>query len=152
MAKEQTMLTLLFMMLGVITVFVILVVFYMMISHESKDIGILKTIGVSNFDIVQLFLGFAMLIGVIGSAIGAFGAGLFLHKANDMEGWLFDKFGWQLWDRSVYAIGEIPDNIEWEVLTIIIISAIVASLAGSLLPSIQAARKLPAQILQVDQL
>lgn len=152
MEKEQAMLILLFMMIGVITVFVIFVVFYMIISHKSKDIGILKSIGASDLDIVQLFLFFALLVGVIGAVVGSAGAWAFLAKINDMEHFLFEHFGWQLWDRSVYAIGPIPDKIEWEVLTIIAISAIVASLAGALLPTIQAARRLPAQTLQVNQL
>ena len=45
MEKEQMMMTMLFLMLGVITVFIVFVVMYMIISHKSKDIGILKSIG-----------------------------------------------------------------------------------------------------------
>ena len=51
-----------------------------------------------------------------------------------------------------YAIGEIPNNIEWQVMTVIASAAIVACLIGALVPGIQAARKSPAQILQVNQL
>ncbi len=152
MEKEQTMLILLFMMLGVITVFVILVVFYMIISHKSKDIGILKSVGVSNFNIIRVFLRFAMIIGIIGAAIGSAAGCGFLVKINDLEAWLFEHYNWQLWDRSVYAIEDIPNDIEWEVLMIIIFSALAASLVGSFLPSYQAARRQPAEILQVNQL
>jgi len=152
MEKEQTMLIFLFLMLAVITVFVVFVVFYMIISHKSKDIGILKSIGVSNANVVILFMTFAAFVGAIGSALGTAGGCAFLTKINNMEDWLFDRFGWQLWDRSVYAIGDIPNNIDFGILAVIILSAMAASLTGALLPTVQSAGRKPAEILQVNQL
>ncbi len=152
MEKEQTMLLMLFIMLGFITVFIIFVVFYMIISHKSKDIGILKSIGISAISIVNIFLAFAFLVGAIGSLVGAVCGWAFVSKANDIEAWLFEEYGWQLWDRSVYAIGAIPDQVQINVVTLIVISAVAASLLGALIPSIQAARKTPVEILQVNQL
>jgi len=152
MQKEQTMLVMLFVMLGLITVFIIFVVFYMIISHKSKDIGIFRSIGISKLNIIKLFLIFAMLIGVTGSVIGAGCGWAFISKAHQIETWLFEHYGWQLWDRSVYAIGEIPSEVEANVAILIVVSAIIASLLGAIIPSIQAVRKTPAEILQVNQL
>jgi ABC-type lipoprotein release transport system permease subunit len=152
MEKEQVMMMILFLMLGIITVFIIFVVFYMIISHKSKDIGILKSVGVSNISVVEIFLRFAAFVGLTGAGIGVAGGCIFLIKINDLEDWLFAKFNWQLWDRSVYAIGEIPNRIEAGVLGIIVLCSVCACLAGALLPSVQAARRRPAEILQVDQL
>ena len=89
---------------------------------------------------------------MIGSLIGAIGGWAFISKANDIEAWLFKEYNWQLWDRSVYAIGAIPDQVQINVVTLIVISAVAASLLGALIPSIQAARKTPVEILQVNQL
>lgn len=152
MEKEQTMLIMLFLMLGIITVFVIFVVFYMIISHKSKDIGILRSIGVPGLGVVELFVYFAVIVGIVGSTIGASAGCAFLFKANEIENWLFMKYGWQVWDRSVYAIGEIPNDIEMNVLAIIMASAVAASVLGALLPAVQAAAKKPAEALQVNQL
>jgi lipoprotein-releasing system permease protein len=152
MEKEQLMLTMLFLMLGVITVFIIFVVFYMIISHKSKDIGILKSVGVSNLSVIEIFLRFAAFVGLVGGGIGVGVGCLFLIKINDLEDWLFERFNWQLWDRSVYAIGEIPNRMEFGVLGIIILCAVCACLAGAFLPSVQASRRRPAEILQVNQL
>ena len=152
MQKEQTMMMVLFLMLGVITVFIVLVVFYMIISHKSKDIGILKSIGISPWSIVQIFLIFAAIIGFVGSFVGAAGGCLFLSRINDLEDWLYAKYNWQLWDRNVYAIGDIPNNFEVDVVVTIMVSAILACLVGALVPSVQAARRRPSEILQVDQL
>ncbi|MBA7628065.1 hypothetical protein ES703_35535 [subsurface metagenome] len=152
MEKEQTMLTAMFVLVGVTTVFIVLVVFYMIISHKSKDIGVLKSVGISNSNILLLFLCFAFLVGVLGSATGAVAGWRFLVHINQIEGWLFEHFEFQLWDRTIYAIGDIPNTIDLEVLAVIIVSAIGACLAGALIPSWQAARQKPVEILQVTQL
>lgn len=152
MEKEQTIMTVMFGFVGITTVFIVFVVSYMIISHKSKDIGILKSIGASTGDIIQLFSIFAFLVGMLGSGFGLFAGWLFLAKINKIEDWLFKHFSWQLWDRTIYAIGDIPNKIELEVVLTIFISAIVACLVGALLPSWQAARQKPVETLQVNQL
>jgi len=152
MEKEQTVMTVMFAFVGITTVFIVFVVFYMIISHKSKDIGILKSIGASNADIMELFSGFAFLVGLLGSCIGLFGGWLFLLNINRIENWLFERFNFQLWDRTIYAIGDIPNQVNPKVLGVIVLSAIVACLAGALLPSRQAAKQNPVEILQVNQL
>jgi lipoprotein-releasing system permease protein len=152
MEKEQTMLTIMFALVGVTTVFIVFVVFYMVVSHKSKDVGILKSIGVSNVDIIELFSCFAFLIGLLGSAVGVFAGWLFLLKINETENLLFEHFGFQLWDRTMYAIGDIPSAVDLKVLGVIVVSAIAACLAGAFLPSWQAAKLEPVETLQVSQL
>jgi lipoprotein-releasing system permease protein len=152
MEKEQIMLTAMFGLVGLTTVFIILVVFYMIVSHKTKDIGILKSIGASAPDVVSLFLGFAGLIGAAGSAVGIAGGLWFLRNINAIENWLFEKFGFQLWDRTIYSIGEIPHRLDLTMLLVVTGCAILACLAGALLPSVQAALGRPAETLQVSQL
>ena len=152
MEKEQVMLTAMFALVGVTTVFIVFVVFYMIICHKSKDIGILKSIGVSNANIIKLFSGFAFLVGLLGSGVGVTVGWLFLLKINRIEDWLFEHFGFQLWGRTIYAIGDIPNQVEFKVLAVIVLSAIVACLIGAFFPSWQAARLKPVETLQVSQL
>ena len=152
MEKEQVMMTLSFLLLGVITVFIIFVVLYMIISHKSKDIGILKSIGLSMQEILSIFLIFSVFVGLVGSLIGSAGGCAFLWKVNELEDWLYVKYGWQLWDRTMYAIGDIPNKIEPQLILTVMAAAIAACLIGGLIPSLQAARRKPAEILQVNQL
>ena len=152
MEKEQAMLMMMFGLVGLTTVFIVYVVFYMIISHKTKDIGILKSIGASSGDVVVLFLGFAAGLGVVGSAVGVAGGILFLRNINRIEGWLFERFGFQLWDRTIYAIGEIPHRLDLTMLAVVTGCAILACLAGAVLPSVSTARARPADVLQVSQL
>jgi lipoprotein-releasing system permease protein len=152
MEQEQTVITIMFAFVGITTVFIVLVVFYMIISHKSKDIGILKSVGVSDVNIINLFSFFAFLVGLLGSFIGVLAGWLFLMKINQIENWLFERFSFQLWDRTIYAIGDIPNRVEFKVLAVIILSAITACLIGAIIPSYQAARLKPTDTLQVSQL
>ena len=152
MEKEETMMGVMFGFVGIVTVFIVLVVFYMLISHKSKDIGVLKSIGVSNTDIIELFAGFAFMVALAGSCLGVLGGWQFLLKINRIEGWLFKHFGFQIWDRTMFAIGEIPNEVRPRVLAVIVVSAIAACLIGALVPSWQAIRLKPVETLQVNQL
>lgn len=152
MEMEQIMMTMLFLMLGIITVFIVFVVLYVIICHKSKDIGILKSIGVSTAELFSTFMVFAILVGLTGTLLGGSFGGLLLKNINPLERWLYAKFGWQLWDRTMYLIGDIPNKIEPEVVIIIIVSAIFACMMGAIVPGLQAARKSPAESLQVNQL
>jgi lipoprotein-releasing system permease protein len=152
MENEQIEMTVMFCFVAIVVVFIVFVVFYMIISHKSKDIGILKSIGVSNVDIIQLFSGFALLIGVIGSGIGLSAGWAFLLNINKIENWLFKHFDWQVFDRTIYAIGDLPNKVDPGVMAIIGASAIVSCLIGALIPSWQTARQKPADALQVNQL
>ena len=147
MEKEQVLLSLMFILVGVTTVFIVFVVFYMIVSHKRKDIGVLKSVGSSNVSILALFAGFAFVIGCLGSGIGALTAWLFLSKINWIEGQLFERFGFQLWDRSIYAIGDIPNHVEFPVLATIVGCAIASCLIGALFPAYSAARLRPVETL-----
>lgn len=152
MEQEQTVITIMFAFVGITAVFIVLVVFYMIISHKSKDIGILKSVGVSDVNIISLFSFFAFLVGLLGSFIGVLAGWLFLIKINQIENWLFERFSFQLWDRTIYAIGDIPNQVDFKVLAVIILSAITACLVGAFIPSFQVARLKPIDTLQVSQL
>lgn len=149
--KEQKMLILLFLMLGIITVFIVFVIFYMLVGHKSKDIGILKSVGMSKPKIAEVFLNFAALIGILGSAIGTTAGCVFLIYINPIEDWLFDRINFQLWNRSVYAIGDIPNQIDTGLLLGVSLAAVAACLLGAVIPAIQASRKETVQVLQVSQ-
>ena len=150
--KEQVMLMLLFLMLGVITVFIMFVVLYMIISHTSRDIGILRSVGAPTGSVVVIFEGFAVLTGLIGATIGMAGGCLFLWRINAIEGWVYKYFGRQLWDRSLYAIEEIPHQIDLTVIGLIFIAAVGACFVGGVVPSLKAGLKRPVETLQVSQI
>jgi len=149
---EQLLLSLMFVLVGITTVFIVSVVFYMIIRSKRNDIGVLKSVGASNTSILSLFQGFAFGIGLIGSCAGALFAWLFLSRINQIEQWCYEHFGWQIWNRSIYVIGDIPHHLEFSVLAVIIFCAILSCLVGALIPSYLAARLRPVEILHAARM
>ena len=152
MEKEQTTLILLFVLVGLITVFIIFVIFYMIISRKSRDIGILKSLGVPKTGIVRIFLRLALFVGLCGAAVGISFALIFLANINRLEGWLFEKIGFQMWNREIYAIGEIPNHAKPLLLAAVAACAVAACLLGALLPTLSAAGRKCVDVLRVNQL
>jgi lipoprotein-releasing system permease protein len=149
---QEALMIIVFAMIGIITVFIVFVVFYMIVCHKTRDIGILKSVGASNSGLMAVFMVFAFFTGLFGSILGSMAGWRFLVHINQIEGWLFRHFGFQLWDRTIYAIGEIPNRIDLRILVIIIISAIAACLLGAYIPARQAARLDAVRTLQVNRL
>jgi lipoprotein-releasing system permease protein len=149
---QQALMIIVFAMIGIITVFIVFVVFYMIVCHKSKDIGILKSVGASNGGLMAVFMVFAFFTGLFGSILGSLAGWRFLVHINQIEGWLFEHYKFQLWDRTIYLIGEIPNRIDLRVLVIIILSAIAACLLGAFIPSRQAAKLDAVKTLQVSRL
>ncbi len=150
--KEQMMMGMLFGFVAVVTVFIVFVVFYMLIAKKSKDIGIMKSLGMATGDILAIFLMEAWFIGASAATCGIAAAIMFLRKANVIEQWLFETFGFQIWDRSLYSIGKLSTTMPIELVIIIAIGAVTACMLGAIVPARKAAKTEPAKILQVNQL
>lgn len=150
--KEELALVFMFVLVGMTTVFIVLVIFHMIISHKSRDIGVLRSMGVSSPQIMGLYWTFALFIGALGAGAGLGGGWLFLSRINQVEAWLFEKIHYQLFNRAMFAIDEIPHDIDTQMMVMIGLFALLSCWIGALIPAWQAARLQPIKTLQVSQL
>jgi lipoprotein-releasing system permease protein len=137
-------------MIGSVAVFVIFAIFYMIVTEKIKDLGIIKSLGASKWALAQVFLGYGALVGMVGSLLGtALGCAIVLN-ANKIEGWLNQEFGFRLWPPDIYAIDKIPDVVNFSEAAIIALVAVLASLAGALLPARRAAKLVVVDALRIE--
>jgi len=74
----------------IISAIIIMTIIKRMIAKDRVTIGILKSLGYSNRDIILHYIKFSLLIGVLASIIGSLG-GLFLAKSlMDMYRWFYN--------------------------------------------------------------
>ena len=120
------------------------------VIQKTREIGMLKALGATQFQISSIFLGQSAIIGVIGVAAG-YGLGMLaVTYRNEFLHFMRRATGWELFPKSVYGFGDLPALIMPRDLAIICISSFVICVLGGLLPAIRAGRLKPVEALRYE--
>jgi lipoprotein-releasing system permease protein len=140
---------LLFLIVGVAG-FGILAIFSMIVVEKTRDIGILKALGASNGGVMKIFLGYGMLLGLVGACLGT-GLGLtFTIYINEIEKFLARVTGQDIFPRSVYYFDKIPTDIQPTSVLLVNVGAVLIAVLFSVLPALRAALLHPVRALRYE--
>jgi lipoprotein-releasing system permease protein len=140
---------LLFLIIGVAG-FGILAIFSMIVSEKTRDIGILKSLGASSRGVMSIFLGYGLMLGVIGSLFGT-GLGLLITRyINEIESFLTKITGSEIFPRKVYYFESIPTDIQPVNIMLICFGAVAIATTFSILPALRAAMLNPVRALRFE--
>jgi lipoprotein-releasing system permease protein len=112
----------------------------LMVMEKSKDIAILKTMGASARSIMIVFMLQGMLIGAIGTGIGA--------VLGRSLAWVLDRYKLIHIPSDVYNIAYMPFRIDTDDFLTVIVAALAICFFATIYPSRQAARLDPAEALR----
>jgi len=150
--KETALVLILFSIISFTAVFLVLAIFWAMVSEKTRDIGILRSIGASRAGVAWLWLRYGAAIGLIGTLLGmgiAFAVILNINEIHDLIGAVGALFGMNtvIWDPSVYYFARIPTEIvPWKV-AVVFTGGLLSSVVGALIPAIRAAWMHPVRAL-----
>ncbi len=114
----------------------------MVVADKTREIGILRAMGMSARSIRRIFLLQGMLVGAVGT-----GGGLLLGMTVAT---LLERFQLIALDPSIYFIDHLPVTTEpFDVLIIVVASLAIATVA-TLYPAAQAARMYPVDAIRHD--
>ena len=114
----------------------------LLVMEKSRDIAILKTMGTSSRRIMTIFMLQGLVIGLIGTAVGA-ACGLGLC-------WVFDRYRLIQIPMDVYQVSYVPFVVDPLDIAVVIVSAVVICFLATLYPSRQASRLDPVQALRFE--
>ena len=114
----------------------------LLVMEKTRDIAILKTMGASSRSVMIIFLLQGVIIGVIGTIVGA-ALGVAVSE-------VLDRYRVISIPSDVYQVTYLPFRVLPFDLVAVIIGAVVVCFFATLYPSRQAARLDPAQALRYE--
>jgi lipoprotein-releasing system permease protein len=117
---------------------------------KTREIGIMKAVGASNFQVMCIFLIQSVIVSVLGVASGLV-LGLFaLHIRNNFLHFMNHLTGFSLLPPSIYGFGELPAQINPMDIAIICGGSMVICLSASILPARHASKLKPVEALRYE--
>ena len=114
----------------------------LLVMEKSRDIAILKTMGASSRSVMRIFMMQGLVIGVVGTTIGA-SAGLLLC-------WVLDRYRLIHIPMDVYQVSYVPFVVLPLDFAVVVVSAVLICFVATLYPSRQASRLDPIQALRYE--
>ncbi|PPR47496.1 MAG: Lipoprotein-releasing system transmembrane protein LolE [Alphaproteobacteria bacterium MarineAlpha5_Bin8] len=120
------------------------------VKEKDKDIGILKTIGLNNKSLIKIFLSIGLLIGFIGTSLGAITGIIFSLNIRHIQNFLENIFNINLFSKEIYYLSSLPSRLDFfEVLLVITVSLIIC-LFATILPAFRSSQIDPISSLKND--
>ncbi len=133
----------------VILVLIVLVASFNIVSNlimnvieKSREIAILKAIGVTNRGVMVIFMLQGLSIGLIGTAIGVSG--------GYALGWLLNKYQFIKLPAEVYYLSHLPVKMSLFDFATVSVSAIIISFIATVYPAWQASKLNPVEPLRYE--
>ena len=124
----------------IVAAFNIISTLVMVVTDKTREIGILKSMGLTARRVQKIFMLQGLVIGVVGSTLGAAG-GLILT-------WVIDRYELIKIPGDVYFVDHLP--VAWDPVDVlvILISSVAISFVATLYPSRQAAALVPVEAIR----
>lgn len=141
----------------IILVFIVLVAAFnitstliMMVMEKQRDIGILRTLGVSSGSVLRLFMIEGLLIGLGGTLAGVILGTLLAYNLNPVAEFIAGLFGIDLFNSQIYYFDRIPVDVVPVDVMYITVASVILSFLSTLYPAWSASRLNPVDALRYE--
>ncbi len=122
----------------------------MAVTDKRADIAIMRTFGASPSSIMLIFIIQGALIGIIGTLIGTVFGVLVALNIESIIPFIEGLFHVKFLAKDVYQISEVPSDLIWSDVMIIVMVSVILSLLATLYPSWRASKINPAEALRYE--
>jgi lipoprotein-releasing system permease protein len=122
----------------------------MLVRSKTREIAILRTIGLSKKSISMVFLFIGIRIGVIGTICGTLIGVLFSLNIERIRGALESIIGVNLFAEEIYFLSRLPADIQSFQVVLVVSIALLFSCISALYPAFRASKIKPVEGLKYD--
>ncbi len=133
-----------------VAVFNIISTMIMMVKNKTRDVAILRTMGVSSASIMRIFFIVGSCIGVLGTILGTLMGLAIAYNVQPILDFIERMTGLSLWEGEVRFLSEVPAIVETQEVMIVVIVALGLSFLATLLPAWRAAKVDPVKSLRYE--
>tara|TARA_A100001011_G_scaffold372674_1_gene431324 strand:+ start:332 stop:1567 length:1236 start_codon:yes stop_codon:yes gene_type:complete len=121
-----------------------------LVKNKTRDIAILKSIGVLNKSIVKIFFLIGVIIGTSATIFGIFLGVIFSMYVENLRQFLSNVFDISLFPEEIYFLSTMPSEINPSAILIISLCSILVTIIVSIFPALKAAKLDPVQSLKYE--
>ena len=122
----------------------------MLVKNKGRDIGILRTMGLTEGSVLRVFFLCGAVTGVVGTIMGVILGCLFAINIDSVFALVNYLSGGGAWDPSIRGIYRLPAKLEfWDVASAISLSLFL-SFVVTIFPARRAARMNPVEALRYE--
>ena len=121
-----------------------------LVKNKTRDIAILKSIGVLNKSIVKIFFLVGVTIGTSATIFGIFLGVTFSLYIENFRQFLSSTFNISLFPEEIYFLSKMPSEIDPKSIFLISICSLIITIIVSIFPAFKAAKLDPIKSLKYE--
>ncbi len=121
-----------------------------LVKNKTKDIAILKSIGVLNNSIVKIFFLVGIILGTSATLFGILIGVTFSYYVENIREFISSTFDITLFPEEIYFLSTMPSEINISSIILISICSIFITILVSIFPALKAAKLDPVKTLKYE--
>ena len=147
---EKRVMFIILSLIVLVAAFNIICTLIMIVMEKNKDIAILKSMGATSASIMKIFVYQGVIIGAIGTLMGCIGGLAVALNLEKLSVSIENLFGFKILPGDVYYLSQLPSQVNYSDVVIIIIGTMLICFLSTIYPSRRASKLDPAEALRYD--